>query len=192
MFITSGRFNDKKLYDTLKRYKCPSVWLSWSTHVTSTLADSVQAGWDSWGYVSQTCTHHQAPHLPPWCHFLWAVCSLSCDVVWPLSLSRDSGDSGCKPALACNVLSASGWPQFLHFGLLCNTKNSRLTQWSNEGHLGGEHLSGPWPWVIPRVIWGGRTANPLVKSSMPLWHTAGLPTLSRPLGFHKYQSLGGW
>ena len=39
---------------------------------------------------------------------------------------------------------------------------------------------------------GGRTTDPSVKSAMYHCHTAGPPTLSRPLGFCKSQSLGGW
>ena len=36
--------------------------------------------------VSQTWTHCQAPHLPLQCHFPWAVCSLGCDIIWPLEV----------------------------------------------------------------------------------------------------------
>ena len=136
-------------------------------------------------------THHQASHLPLQHHFPWAVYSLSHDVIWPLRWSRESVDIGCRLALASNTLSTRGWQHFLHFGLPCHTKDTRLTQQSDEGHPGDECLSGPWPWAILRVIWGRRTADPLVKSLTHHWHTAGPSTLSRLLGFHEYWSLGG-
>ena len=118
------------------------------------------------GLVSQMWTCCQDPHLPSQCHFPQAICSLSHDVVWPLRWLRNSGDIGCRLALACNALFTSGWPQFLHFGFLCHTNGKRLTWQSDKGHLGDECLSGPWPLAILRV--------------------------SRLLGFHEYQSLVGW
>ena len=131
------------------------------------------------------------PHLPLWHHLPWASCSPSCDAIWPLKWLKGSRDICHRLAPACSVLSASGWPPFLHSGLLFHTKGKRLTQESSKGYLGDETLLGQWLWVILEGTWGGKTTDLWQKLQCIIGILKVAPAQLRPPGFCKSQILVG-